>query len=529
MIRQLLRKEVPAVGMSEESPLETENETAPEEVAPEQVIVNEEVAPDAQETKPVVTETSDYGLTEEERSDIQSADDIINDGVEQTDEEVNEEVNEKLKDALTEDSTVDEAMEEEDSSIFYEIDELISGAHDTDAPGEKYDKLSHTLFFSNTEAALVGEAMISVVKPNIPDAKKFLMDPNALDKYNVSIIVGQISDKDWNYYRPGEVHSKFNNADKSTWDNAVITVIITDKKGKPHLFTVGFPNTAENSLINRPDGTSVRKFSNEEIELLRKFRANVIEQENIRIDAAKNGRRLILSPSRGISRGRSKISLLRDNKGNAVQRGLHKIGGFIDGFKGDFSTIGRNNLTLAYGKGGRGGNVVVGPDMNYGSTYEQNSGAIFALKKDPISGETRKVKINKRRFGDDNGVAELIYRLVVEQGASPVTQLTLNKKGEVVVAQPGQVSVLGISVGRLLANIVNFGESTFVAPEDRGMFAHLIPKQFFLAAGGKLVYGENTMDISNPAAVHPEDKVKLIEYIKSNFTWTVNKKYIMGR
>ena len=208
-----------------------------------------------------------------------------------------------------------------------------------------------------------------------------------------------------------------------------------------------------------------------------------------------------------------KISLKRDANGNAIQRGLHKIKGLIDGFTGDFTKIGRETITLAYGRGGRGGNTVVGPDMNYGFTVEQNSGSIFALKTDPITGEERKIKINKKRFSSDSGMAELIYSLVVEHKASPSTQLTVDGKGNVVVAAPGEISAIGVSVGRLLANIVNFGGATFIKNEERYMLGHLIPKQFFIAPGNKLVYGENSLDISDFNAISDSDKADLIAYI----------------
>ena len=83
-------------------------------------------------------------------------------------------------------------------------------------------------------------------------------------------------------------------------------MLIADKKGVMHPFVVSIPNVAERSVINKPDGTSVNKFTSGEIEALRKFRANIIEQEQIRIAAAEEGKPMRLVPSEGIFRGRSK-------------------------------------------------------------------------------------------------------------------------------------------------------------------------------------------------------------------------------
>ena len=56
----------------------------------------------------------------------------------------------------------------------------------------------------------------------------------------------------------------------------------------------------------------------------------------------------------------------------------------------------------------------------------------------------------------------------------------------------------------------------------REKFKHLIPKQFFVE-NGILTFGENTMSISNPDMISAADKQALIDYIKENFHWTIDK------
>ena len=122
---------------------------------------------------------------------------------------------------------------------------------------------------------------------------------------------------------------------------------------------------------------------------------------------------------------------------------------------------------------------------------------------------------------DDNGIAELIYKLVVDFGASR-RQITFNKAGEIDVAASGDIAELGLTVQKLLMSIVRFGEDTIVPANMSEKFKHLIPKQFFVE-NGILTFGENTMSISNPDMISAADKQALIDYIKENFHWTVDK------
>ena len=154
---------------------------------------------------------------------------------------------------------------------------------------------------------------------------------------------------------------------------------------------------------------------------------------------------------------------------------------------------------------------VIGVDGFAGHTTEQNSGGMFALKRDPVTGDMRKIKLNKLRFSEEKGMAEFIYKLVVEFSASQ-GELSIDRAGNIVMAGAGASNRIGISAAQLLSKIVNYGDRTIVQKKDEFIMSHLIPKQFF-RDGNILIFGTNSLDISNPSSISEDDKSKLTSYI----------------
>lgn len=474
----------------------------------EQEEINETGLDDRQEEL-VVDPLNQYEQTYEDDA-IEPADhDVVSENEEDRSEATNEESTEKANtvaaDAIEESNIAAELLEDEDSSGFYELEEEFPGSTESAKVDSRFDKLSHTLFTPNKKS------------------QEFLKNPDALEGAKVRITVSRIPDANVpeNRRNPNDVNPykrAFDINNKSTWDEAWIEVEVKSPKYGIHKFSISLPDVAQfRSKIILADGTIKDKFTQEEIAALREYRANIIEEYK-KVEEARGKKHLVATK---ISRGKAKISLNRVN-GRAIQRPLGAIKGLIEGFTGkNWESIGVKSITLAYGRGARGLNTVVGVDGVYGTTLEQNSGSIFAVKNDPLTGEPRNIKLNKLRMKDGNGIAELIYKLVVDFGASR-RQITFNKSGEIDVAASGDIAELGLTVQKLLMSVVRFGEDTIVPANMREKFKHLIPKQFFVE-NGILTFGENTMSISNPDTISAAEKQALIDYIKENFHWTVDK------
>lgn len=483
-----------------ENPVATGEETpvvqdSPEESIPAAVDVEESESDLLSEAANIMNEPADNGIVSENEEDKPEA----------TNEESTEKANAVAADAIEESNIAAELLEDEDSSGFYELEEEFPGSTESAKVDSKFDKLSHTLFTPNKKS------------------QEFLKNPDALEGAKVRITVSRIPDANVpeNRRNPNDANPykrAFDINNKSTWDEAWIEVEIKSPKYGTHKFSISLPDVAQfRSKVILADGTIKDKFTQEEVAALREYRASIIGEYK-KVEEARGKKHLVATK---ISRGKAKISLNRAN-GRAIQRPLGAIKGLIDGFTGkNWESIGVKSITLAYGRGARGLNTVVGVDGVYGTTLEQNSGSIFAVKNDPLTGEPRNIKLNKLRMKDDNGIAELIYKLVVDFGASR-RQIAFNKAGEIDVAASGDIAELGLTVQKLLMSVVRFGEDTIVPANMREKFKHLIPKQFFVE-NGILTFGENVVSIANPDTISAAEKQALIDYIKENFHWTVDK------
>ena len=422
------------------------------------------------------------------------------------------------------DGAVSEALEIEDSWLYYSLDDKMPGLISPIDPGIRFDKLSHTLFISG-----------GVNSTAFKKTREFLKKKNGFDGARMSIKIDRIPDDAWARNRGSEEHLVFNRNDERTYDNALISITIYEKVGTVHSFQLSMPDRASKATY-MVAGVTYNTFSGLEIEALREFRRQVINAENTRLkmqeDANNNTpkgqpvpRFVLVAP---VSKGKAKIGLNRDANGFAIQRNLGDIKGMIDGFDGtNWDKVGVNTIQLGLGRGARGMNSVIGQGRSYGYTVEQASGSVFVIKVNPTSGVEEKIKVNKLRLLEDESTADLIYRLVVFTKGMQSEYLSINDKGELYRVMPGDMPSFRISASKLLNTIVNFGSKTFIKPEDRATFEHLIPKQFYISKDGNtLVYGENKLDISSPSSITPAQKTELISYIKNNFHWAVNKEMI---
>ena len=442
--------------------------------------------------------------TTKDKSDKEEANRV--DQGEDTFEDSNSKINKDAASSVSESGVIEEILEDEDSSQFYEIEDEFPGATESAKEDQKRDKLSRTLFSADKKT------------------HEFLSKPDALDDAEVIITVSRIPDANVpkNRRDPNDVNpynKPFFISDKSTWNEAWIEIEIKSKKYGNFKLNVSLPDQAAfRSFKTLPGGQVVPKFSKDEIDALILFRENIISEYKKVFEA--EGKKKLISVG-GIARGKAKIALNRLN-GMAVQRGLHKIAGMIDGFTGkNFNVINNDTLKLAYARGSKGIYDIVGLYGTYGYTVEQNSGNMFVVKQDPITGENRNIKINKKRFKDDESMIDLIYRLAVDMGAS-AQQITINKEGNIELVTPGAIAELGITANGLLNKIVTFGQKTIVTPSERHRFGHLVKKQFYID-GTTLHYGDNAIDISNSSMISPDQKKEITDFIRENLHWTISK------
>lgn len=442
--------------------------------------------------------------TTKDKSDKEEANRV--DQGEDTFEDSNSKINKDAASSVSESGVIEEILEDEDSSQFYEIEDEFPGATESAKEDQKRDKLSRTLFSADKKT------------------HEFLSKPDALDDAEVIITVSRIPDANVpkNRRDPNDVNpynKPFFISDKSTWNEAWIEIEIKSKKYGNFKLNVSLPDQAAfRSFKTLPGGQVVPKFSKDEIDALILFRENIISEYEKVFEA--EGKKKLISVG-GIARGKAKIALNRLN-GMAVQRGLHKIAGMIDGFTGkNFNVINNDTFKLAYARGSKGIYDIVGLYGTYGYTVEQNSGNMFVVKQDPITGENRNIKINKKRFKDDESMVDLIYRLAVDMGAS-AQQITINKEGNIELVTPGAIAELGITANGLLNKIVTFGQKTIVTPSERHRFGHLVKKQFYID-GTTLHYGDNAIDISNSSMISPDQKKEITDFIRENLHWTISK------
>lgn len=428
--------------------------------------------------------------------------------------------NEQFQDPEVPENEIDALLESEDSAEYYKLDDIYPNIISPENPDIRYDKLSHTLIWQTRDG-------------NDKKARKWLVKPNALNNAKISFNLRPIPEADWKLRRkgPDKAYVKFNIDDESTYDAALIDVDITAEDGQVYRFMLSIPNAAEYSF-KMIGGRPVKVYTEDQIAALKAFRKAVIskikQKNEQQIKLSQAGSPTVLGLDVTLQRGKAKISLNRDkDTGTAIQRPVGKIVGMIDGFdpaNPDWTKVGVGTLKLAYGRGGRGRNVMVGPEGTHGRTKEQASGAIFVIKQNPVTGFEERIKINKLRMKDDKAVARLIFWLAVKHKASPSTFVTFDSNGKVRVLEPGEITSFSISANKLLKTIVNFGGNTYVDPEDHGFLSHLLPKQFYITnKGTTLVYGENQVDISRYEDMSMEKANEIIKYIEDNFHWNIDK------
>lgn len=428
--------------------------------------------------------------------------------------------NEQFQDPEVPENEIDALLESEDSSEYYKLDDIYPNIISPENPDIRYDKLSHTLIWQTKDG-------------NDKKARKWLVKPNALNNAKISFNLRPIPEADWKLRRkgPDKAYVKFDIDDESTYDAALIDVDITAEDGQVYRFMLSIPNAAEYSF-KMIGGRPVKVYTEDQIAALKAFRKAVIskikQKNEQQIKLSQAGSPTVLGLDVTLQRGKAKISLNRDkDTGAAIQRPVGKIVGMIDGFdpaNPDWTKVGVGTLKLAYGRGGRGRNVMVGPEGTHGRTKEQASGAIFVIKQNPVTGFEERIKINKLRMKDDKAVARLIFWLAVKHKASQSTFVAFDSNGKLRVLEPGEVTSFSISANKLLKTIVNFGGNTYVDPEDQGFLSHLLPKQFYITnKGTTLVYGQNQIDISRYEDISMEKANEIIKYIEDNFHWNIDK------
>lgn len=512
-------EEIPPVFSSSSKPLGSEAEvavieevpTAPEtKVDPIEPSAEDVVEAPSKETVPVVI---DSVLSAADSLSTQ-ADDLIAQLKEQTEAipdpetpettEENEKAakssNEEVIAVVADSSEIMETIDEPDSDMYNTAIEEIPGlASETDIV---HDRISRTLFADISNPAVA----------------KFLQDQNAFSNCTIKFVINRADQGKTPWYKMSGSGVEFigdnnyNINDESTWDNAYVKVLVKYKDGNIEK-TVSFSiaNPLHRELIK--DASGARKFTEDEIAALRDFRRSVLIEEAKRIKDPS----LTLRVLNGLKRGLSKLALNRTEDGRATQRGLHEVKGLLD--ETDPSKIGVANLTLAYGRGERGGNLVVALFESMGITSSENAGGMFITKVDPFdSRNERKIKINKKRVGLDPGAAELIYKLAVDMRGSGARQITINDKGEVI--ETTDSSPYGLSAITLLSRMVNFGDVTRVKESDGDTSKEFRLKKQFFIVGDTLVYGNNHVNIPT---ITVAQKQEVMEYIGNHFTWAVSK------
>jgi hypothetical protein len=426
---------------------------------------------------------------------------------EKTAAESNTESNQKAIDSIKDTDEINDILDDDDSAAINELADITPAIIATESI--KHDRISRTLF----------------ADIKLPHVKAFLMNPEAFKSAKVRIVVNRHHNGTVAVYTipagtnrdggkntiTGEDYSAPNNFDitnPSTWDNAYIKVEVKYMDGKiEKTIPFNIKNPGEREFVTEDNG--IKKYSTDEVQALRDFRNSIIaEQAKVSADNS-----LELRMVNGFERGISKLALNRDKNDRAVQRGLHEVVGLID--ESDPNKLGVHNLVMAYGRGEKGGNLVVSLYESVGVSNSENAGSIFITKPDPINptGEV-KIKVNKKKVGLDSGTAELIYKLAVELGGSTARQISLNEKGEVIAIN--STSPFGLTPAALLHRIVNFGEGTHVGEDGKDF---LKQKQFYIASG-ILYYGENKVPL---VTINDTQKADILRYINENLTWGIDK------
>ena len=427
----------------------------------------------------------------------------IEDGVDIVDDEqgFTEIENQEIIESIGNSDSMDEIMNDEDSSAYNELLESIPGvASKTDIV---HDRISRTLFGDIKNPAI----------------KSFLMNQDAFKTGTVRFVINRTDSGKTPTYTIGSDEptidglpytgeNNFDINDSNTWDNAFIKVLITYNDGKiDRTVSLNLKNPIERSRIL--DSNGKQKFTNDEITSLRDFRNSVLSEYSKVVKDPSLSLRII----DGLERGLCKLVLNRDSKGFSIQRGLTKIDGLLD--ETDFSKIGVSNLVMSYGKGERGGNMVVSLFQTMGTTVNENAGSIFMTKTDPFDTRNdRKIKLNKRKIGNDNGAADLVYRLVVDMFGSDAKQVSLDKDGKLV--EISNTSPYGLTPSLVLNKIVNFGKHTKVTDKNREF---LLNKQFYIQ-DNVLFYGANAVSLKR---IDDAAKQDILKFISENLTWNVNK------
>jgi len=486
-----------------------------------------EVVP-AEAESPIPTETPDIipivdteaGAVEDLTGDVDSMIDEMNSGIQsdivEPDQNPDKPVdiepsivdnNAEVLADIKDNNDLEEVYSEPDTEIINDLSDDITGLISTETA--KHDRISRTLF----------------ADVKIPIIREFLMNPDAFKSAKVKIVVNRHRSGTTNTYTvpasvnqngvkntiTGEDYTALNDFDVNlpeTWDNAFIKVDIKFQDGKIEralIFTM--KNPGERDIV--VDDSGMKKYSPEEVQALRDFRNSIISEYAKTIADPS----LELRMKNGFERGIAKYALNRDKNGRAVQRALNEIVGLID--ESDVNKLGVHNLTVAYGRGERGGNLVVSLFESMGISNSENSGSIFITKPDPLnSNEEVKIKVNKTRFSDEAGTAELVYKLAVDMRGSTAKQITISDKGEVI--ETTDTSPYGLTPALLLSRIVNFDRKTNVSADGKDFLKN---KQFYVESG-ILHYSENTIPLS---LIKENEKAEILKFINDNLTWIVDK------
>ena len=520
-------QEVPPVSPYEESqipkpvtevtpPVNTESPTGPEKVTPP--IQADTIASEVKDEKGSVVSTdisSDDESVVDEVSDIDrlinqlNQDSIIVDQKPDLPDTINETYdNKEVLNAVESSVEFKSILDNEDTEAFNQLVEELPGLVSSNSI--KHDRISHTLF-ANVE---------------IPSIREFLMDPVAFKSAEVRIIVNKHNSGigDTYSFKSGGLSitgndfvgpNNYDPNDQLTWDNAYIKVEIKYKKGK-EVRTIAFnmKNPGEREQVVEKNG--MLKYSSDEIQSLRDFRNSIIT-EQLKVIADNS---LQLRMLGGLDRGISKLALNRTSEGKAIQRGLHEVVGLLD--EPDVNKLGLTNLTLAYGRGEKGSNLVVSLFETIGTSVNENAGSIFITKTEPFDANSeRKIKVNKKKVNTDPEMADLVYKLAIDMFGSNARQITLSPSGKVI--ETNTTSPYGLTPASLLYRMVGFGDVTKMSSDSTKSF--LEDKQFYVD-NGILHYGTEKIAVNTIGA---KQKLEILEFINNNLTWTINKDDLWNR
>jgi len=414
--------------------------------------------------------------------------------------------NKEVLEAIEDTSEFNSILDNEDTGAFNQLIEEMPGLASSNSI--KHDRISHTVF----------------ANVNAPVIREFLMDPIAFKSADIKIIVNKHGTGNTYSFKSGGMSvtgndfvgpNDFNASNPLTWDNAYIKVEIKYKKGtEERTIAFNMKNPGEREQVTTKSG--MLKYSTDEIQALRDFRNSIIS-EHLKVIADPSLQLRMLS---GFERGISKLSLNRTADDKAIQRGLHEVVGLLD--EPDVNKLGLANLTLAYGRGSKGSNLVVSLFETIGTTINENAGSIFVTKTEPFDANSeRKIKVNKKKVGTDPEMADLIYKLAIDMYGSNARQVTLSPSSQVI--ETNTTSPYGLTPASLLYRMVGFGESTKQNEESSKSF--LENKQFYVE-DGILHYGSKIVAVNS---ISEKEKGDVLSFINDNLTWTINKDDLWDR